>query len=252
MGSISSINTFSNCVHFSGTDNQTQLLCILKGETSSFRITTGKIRFVDSSFKEQVDTIYQKAKEDQLRELCALLVTQLSQGRVIVEVKNADGKAVAITSSHLSCNKNLAKYEGRIEQIDDAQFKAIADSFKLSLEATLAQTVLFNKELSKPEAHAEMAKKKEERKFVIQPAVRRTIATYVKELVFSLLARPAIKKMLAKFAENNLEESRRSEDHQRKERRKQKSRRSQERLSDAIKRDIALQEVKFAQNKFNK
>lgn len=245
----------AECIQFDNAQGQSQLLCILKGETSSFRISSDtssnhKIRFIDSAFKSQLKAICseaeQVAEQEQLQKLCSLLVAQLSEGRVIVETKHRDGKVVAITSTHLARHEKMTKYEN-IELAGKKFFKEIAQAFDASLQAVLAQTIIFNKEQAKPESQLETIKKQQDRLFVVQKGSKWSLASVFFGVVESIcdIFKPTVSKIQEKFIAAAREEARLSYEHQVQERKKKKRLKAEDEQRDNLKYDIKLSEKKL-------
>lgn len=244
----------AECIQFDDAQGKSQLLCILRGETSSFRISSQtssnhKIRFIDEEFKKQLNTICHKAEQiaeqEQLKKLCSLLVTQLSEGRVIVETKHRDGKVVAITSTHLARHEKMAKYDN-VELASKKFFKEIAQAFDANLQAVLAQTILFNKEQVKSEPHLDTLKKQQDRLIVVQKESKWSLASVFFGVVESIcdIFKPTVTKIQEKFIAAAREEARLSHEHQVQERKKKKRLKAEDEKRDILKYEVKLSDIK--------
>ncbi len=231
-----------------------QLLCILKGETSSFRISPTsndssicKIRFVHDTFKAQLIDIRQMGQELQLRRLCSLLVAEVASGRVIVESKAQNGDVYAVTSNELSDHAKTKKYTNVTCEKTEF-FEEIAKTFEENLMAVLAQSTQANIEQKKEDSHLETAKKEIDRKIIIAPKTNWSIASMffgMVETIFDIF-KPAISKIQDKMIEDSREQARLSHQDQLQERKKEKRRKHEERQKEAVKQSIALDERKLS------
>ncbi len=247
----------ANCIQFDNAEGQSQLLCILKGETSSFRISNEtsqtsarKIRFVDAAFKTQLKGISKEAQEVQLHKLCALLVNELSEGRVIVEAKNRDGKVVAITSQSFTRHKKMEKYD-TVECAGKKFFKEIATALETNLQTILTQTLKFNKEQNKAESHLEATIKQQDRHIIARNDSGWSLYSFFFGVVDSICSqfKPAISKIqgkiLDKFIEDAREQARLSHEHQKEQRKKDKRIKAEELHREVLMQSIAKDEKNY-------
>lgn len=244
----------ANCIKIDCEDGSSQLMCMLQGKTSSFKISsqpdfTPRIRFIDSAFKAQISCIAVQEDDMRMKMLCKLLVDEVSQGRVIVETKDSTGKIVAIISPQLQDHAKTKKYDN-VELAGKHFFKEIAAAFDTNLQTILSQIIAYNKAQNSPETHLEAAKKQLDREIIIQKLPKKSLAGFISALVksFSDLFKPTSKAQ-ARFIAEAREQARLSCEKQRTDRRKERRKKAEDRKLDNLKADIALQTRKLEARK---
>ncbi|MBS0635403.1 MAG: hypothetical protein JSR37_08080 [Verrucomicrobia bacterium] len=243
--------SIASCIRFDCEDGSQQLMCMLQGKTSSFKISTAteftpRIRFIDSAFKSHVSLICVQEQEKRMPLLCQLLVDEVTSGRVIVETKRRDGKVVAIISPQLIDHAKTKKYGDNVEVAGNKFFKEIADAFDTNLQTILSQIIAFNKEQNKPETQLEAAKKQLDRQIIVQKLPKATLSGFIAAVVKSLsdLFKSTTSKAQAKFIEEAREQARLSCQKQRQDRRKERRKRTEERKNEDKKLEIIKSEIR--------
>lgn len=235
----------AECIQFNDQEGKEQLLCILKGDTSSFRISCGsdvdvisrKIRFIDTTFRKSLT-------EDNLPELCKRLVEEIAEGRVIVETKNRSGAVTAITRAN-QVQHVKQKANRSVQVAGDKFFKEIAKAFDRNLQVIVAQTLAFNAEQKKPESHTESGKKQLDRKIIVQKDPNWLVNGFF-AMVESVcqLFKPTTAKIQEKFLQEAREEARRVKEDQALQRRKARRKKADERLEDDLKFALKQEQIK--------
>jgi hypothetical protein len=262
------------CIQFDNQQGQSQLLCILNGETSAFKIScdeTGtceiskrKIRFVHDEFQKQLDLICQEAKEAQLSKLCSLLVSEISQGRVVVETKNRDGKVVAITSPSLAEKLASHKYTGKhgktkeyenVECAGKGFFKEIAEGFDKNLQSVLVQLVKFNKDQNDAEkSHLEAVKKELDRKIIAQTEASWSLPGFFRGILEFFCTRfmsQTNDKIIANIVTDARKQAHEVQEKQAQVRKKHRRIRSDERKQEIRKQENLKQDINLSEKKLD-
>ncbi len=192
-----------------------QLLLIQRGETFSIKNSTGKIRLVDDAFRRQV-------QELELALIGARILAEIAAGRVIIEIKDTDGKVTAVTSKALAGHEKAKKYE-KIEVQEDSYFEELAKTVQEGLEAATQEASKFNNEQKK--AEADLQKKTPDTRSPL-PFVTPQHSREARDDHF--IQAPGIKKITQKMVEDAIEFARRSQEHKLQEQKQHKRKRERQ------------------------
>lgn len=238
----------AQCMQFDDNQGKKQLFCILRGETSVFRVSTAtssrEIHFITSIFQNQLKDICRQAEEEQMRKLCSLLISEVVQGRVIVVTNQDDGKVVATTSASLERHAK-ARFTN-VVVADNTYFEEITRIFTANLECILAQTAQFNAKQNSPETHLEAAKKQIDKAIITKIESNWSLSHLFFGVVSAIsdFFKPTAK-VLEKFVADAREQARLSHEHQVEDRKKTKERKHKEKAQEVVKQDRALFERKL-------
>lgn len=146
------------CMTFKDDQGHEQLLCILEGESNSFKISCQddgtceiakrKIRFIGHNFFTQIQEICIETQTSKLHKLCSLLQNEITEGRVIFEQKKKNGERHVIATPTIAeriqdgslpiKNKNgKILHYAKINCASDSFFKHVANSFGTSIQNAL-------------------------------------------------------------------------------------------------------------------
>jgi len=146
------------CMTFKDAQGHAQLLCILNGESSSFKISCQddgscefakrKIRFVGHNFFSQIQEICINTETSKLHKLCSLLQHEITEGRAIFEQTARNGERHVIASPtiaqllqngglEIKSKKGKTLNFAKINCAGDSFFKVVANSFGSSIQSVL-------------------------------------------------------------------------------------------------------------------
>lgn len=146
------------CMTFKDEQGHEQLLCILEGQSNSFKISCHddgtceiakrKIRFIGQNFFAQIQEICIETQTSKLHKLCSLLQNEITEGRVIFEQKKKNGKRHVIAtptiaeriqdgSMPIKNKKGKTLRYSKVNSAGDSFFKHMAKSFGASIQSAL-------------------------------------------------------------------------------------------------------------------
>ncbi len=228
--------------------DETQLRCMLQGTICSFQISSHNLRFVNDELPAIFKKLKVQSEEEQLRKLCNILVTEIIEGRTIVETKQ-DNKVFAIVSPSLFKKLKQEKTYDDVLLGSERFFEEVASGFNSKLQELLDSISAANKEQSEAEKSFLATSKKDlDRKIVAENV---SSWGFVTDYFAKILSRiyTSLSHTVAKIYENIKEDAHKEERLAREKHnaliKKERRIRKEDREFQNRKSDVALQEHKL-------